>query len=358
MVWRVRSLSLVMAMLVGLGGSAWADEPLQELGMETAQPKTLGGLQFWTDEHVCGPYRIQRHVAIGHYRLLDGSETRRAWGSYEACEAALQECYPAATRPPPTKRAVLLLHGLGRGRHSMEALASFLRQQGPDDVIVFGYASTREGIGQHAESLDHVVRRLEGVHEVDIVAYSLGCLVARHWLGDRHRADPPRTLTTPLPKIRRCVMLGPPNQGAERAKVWMRSAMGQTLFDLVLGESGRQLGPGFHEIQDHLATPACEFGIIAGGCGTPDGWNVEIPGDDDGTVGVRDTMLAGAADFTVIPVRHNDLINDPLSLQMTATFLRHGYLTSEAARVSIPSPAQGDPPDQTRPRVGRLPSCR
>jgi hypothetical protein len=358
MVWRVPSISIAMTMLVGLGGSAWPDELLPEPGVENREPKTLGGLQFWTDERICGPYRIQRHVSIGHYRLLDRSETRQAWGSYEACEAALQECYPAETRPPPTKRVVLLLHGLGRGRQSMDALATYLRQEGSDDVVTFGYASTREGIGQHARSLDLVVRRLEGVHEVDLVAYSLGCLVARYWLGDRDQAEPPGALTAPLPKIRRCVMLGPPNHGAERANVWMRSAMGQTLFDLMLGQSGRQLGPEFHDIQDHLATPACQFGIIAGGCGTPEGWNVEIPGDDDGTVGVRETMLTGAADFVVIPVRHNDLIDDDLSLHLTVTFLRHGYFESEAARVSIPSPAQSSPQYQFQPPVSRLPHCR
>lgn len=356
MVWRIPVINVVMTVLIGLGGSAWSDEQLPEHGGPNRELQTLGGLQFWTDERICGPYRIQRHVSMGHYRLLDGSEMRRAWGSYEACDAALEECYPTESRPRSSRRVVLLLHGLGRGRHSMDALAAYVRRHGSDDVIQFGYASTREDIGTHARSLDCVVRRLDGVHEVDIVAYSLGSLVARYWLGDLV-AETPQAFAAPRPKMRRCVMLGPPNQGAERANVWARSAMGQKLFDLVLGESGRQLGPQFREIQDHLATPACEFGIIAGGRGTHDGWNVEIPGDDDGTVGVRETMLAGAGDFAVIPVRHMDLISDDRALHMTTMFLHHGYFESAAARVAIPGPAQSGPSAQPQSRVSRLTNC-
>ncbi len=341
MVSRIPVIDLVLTVLVGLGGSAWAEEQPPEQGGPNWETQTLGGLQFWTDERICGPYRIQRHASTGHYRLLDGSEVRRAWGSYEACEAALDECYPPESRPRSSRRAVLLLHGLGRGRHSMDALAAHVREHGSDDVIQFGYASTREDIGAHARSLDCVIRRLDDVHEVDIVAYSLGCLVARYWLGGV-AADTLPPAAAPRPKVRRCVMLGPPNQGAERANVWTRSAMGRPLFDLILGKSGLQLGPQFREIQDRLATPPGEFGIIAGGRGTPDGWNVEIPGDDDGTVGVRETMLAGASDFAVIPVRHMELISDDRAVRMTTMFLRHGYFQSATRRVLLPSPARAD----------------
>lgn len=356
MVRRILLINIVITALIGLGGSAWPDDQLPEDGRPNRELQTLGGLQFWTDERICGPYRIQRHVSMGYYRLLDGFEIRRAWGSYETCDAALEECYPPESRMHSSKRVVLLLHGLGRGRHSMNALADRLRQEGSDEVIQFGYASTQEGIGSHARSLDCVVRRLDGVHEVDIVAYSLGCLVARYWLGDLV-AETPHTVTAPRPKMRRCVMLGPPNQGAERANVWARSPMGQKLFDLILGESGRQIGPQFQEIQGHLATPACEFGIIAGGRGTLEGWNIEIPGDDDGTVGVRETMLAGARDFAVTPVRHINLISDDRTLHMTTMFLRHGYFESAANRVSIPRPARGDPADRSQARESRLTHC-
>ena len=54
---------------------------------------------------------------------------------------------------------------------------------------------------------------------------------------------------------------------------------------LAVGDAGQQLGPRFHEIKDKLATPACEFGVIAGGKGDGRGWHDGIPGDDDGTVG-------------------------------------------------------------------------
>ena len=134
--------------------------------------------------------------------------------------------------------------------------------------------------------------------------------------------------------------------------------MGRDLFAVVLGDSGLQLGPRFPDIKHHLATPDCEFGVIAGGRGNSDGWNVDIPGDDDGTVGVTETLLAGAADFAVIPVRHMELVSDDLAMHMTMTFLRRGYFESATARVPIPWPAQAGSADRPPARVGRFTNCR
>lgn len=369
MFWRVLAFGIATVGGVGLGGLAWPDEQSPGNARPNWELPTLGGLQYWADERVCGPYRIQRHVSTGHYRLLDDSDTRHAWGRYEDCEVALDKLCPPESRPRFSRRVVLVLHGLGRSRHSMEDLADYLREHGADDVIPIGYASTREDVRAHAQSLDRVVRRLDGVQELDIVAYSMGNIVARYWLGELAAAA---TATPPAadakrPRLRRYVMLGPPNHGAERANLWAKSALERELFDRVLGDSGWQLGPRFHEIEARLATPACEFGIIAGGRGTRDGWHMEIPGDDDGTVGVEETKLAGAADFAVIPVRHMGLITDERALRMTATFLRRGYFESVAARAPIPRPGAANdgqvampppPHGASPPRQSRCPPAQ
>lgn len=315
------------------------------------QLPTLGGLQYWADEHLCGTYRIQRNVSTGHYRLLDAGDQRLAWGTYAQCHAKLSEL--CRENPPKayTKRVVLVLHGMARTRHSMDDVAAYLRKHGTDDVLQIGYPSTRESVPTHARSLDRVIRRLEGVEEIDVVAYSMGNLVTRYWLGELAASPTPASAggngdggaaadapASQLPRLRRYVMLGPPNQGAQRANLWAESTIGRELFNLAVGDAGQQLGPRFHEIKDKLATPACEFGVIAGGKGDGRGWHDGIPGDDDGTVGVEEAKLAGAGDFVVVPVRHMALLSDERCLAMTATFLKNGYFSSEAARTRLNRP--------------------
>jgi pimeloyl-ACP methyl ester carboxylesterase len=314
-----------------------AAEPPVEGAPVNWQLPTLGGLQYWADEQLCGPYRIQRNVTTGHYRLLDASEERLAWGTYAQCNAKLGEVCKLAPPRAFTKRVVLVLHGMARTRNSMDDLSAYLRKHGTDDVLQIGYPSTREDIPTHARSLEKIIERLDGVEEVDVVAYSMGNLVTRYWLGNlaaEQKGDATATVAPkkPLPRLRRYVMLGPPNHGAQRANLWAQSTVGRELFNIVVGDGGQQLGPRFHEIKDHLATPACEFGIVAGGKGDGKGWHDGIPGDDDGTVGVEEAKLAGASDFVVIPVRHMSLLTDDRSLKMVASFLKDGYFQSAEAR--------------------------
>ena len=57
------------------------------------------------------------------------------------------------------------------------------------------------------------------------------------------------------------VMIGPPNQGSQLAKL-----VGRTIpFRIATGQSGSQLAGEWEEFQSRLATPNFEFGIIAGG---------------------------------------------------------------------------------------------
>jgi hypothetical protein len=131
-------------------------------------------------------------------------------------------------------------------------------------------------------------------------------------------------------------MLGPPNNGAQRANLWHENSVGRELYRLVMGDGGEQLGPRFDEIKKRLAVPDCEFGIIAGGKGDGVGWHDGIAGDDDGTVGVEETKVPGAADFAVLPVRHLFLTSDQRALDMTCSFLAHGYFTTAAKRNPLP----------------------
>lgn len=286
---------------------------------------TLGGMQFWADELFFHEWRIQRNVVTGHCRLLDRTAFRHAWGTYEQCLAALDEIKRRQNLPPMTGKAVLVLHGLGDSRWTMARLAKYLEEQGGYTVFNVSYPSTRETIAQYARSLDNILRNLQGIEEINFVAHSLGNIVVRRYLGDcltpaGHEPDP---------RIKRFVMLGPPNHGSIAANALANNP----LFTAVLGKPGQELGREWAWLEGSLATPPCEFGIIAGGLGNPHGFNPLLPGDDDGIVTVESTRLDGSADFVTVPVLHSCLMNDHRVQRCTLTFLRTGRFRNAECRI-------------------------
>jgi hypothetical protein len=131
------------------------------------------------------------------------------------------------------------------------------------------------------------------------------------------------------------VMLGPPNQGAQLAHVLADLLNDNELARLITGPSAWQLARHWEETRTLLATPAFEFGVIAGGRGTPSGLNPLLKGDDDLVVTVEETRLPGAADFRVVSARHGHLVSDPLVQQYALSFLASGYFTSAPERQPI-----------------------
>jgi len=282
---------------------------------------TLGGRQFWADEYFFHDWHIQRNVFTGHYRLLDGSNLRRAWGTFDECRAKLAQIRDERRLPAMSGRAVVVLHGLFRSGHSMSRMARFLRDKGGYAVFNVNYPTTRGPVTDHAQSLAKVISSLEGIEEINFVAHSLGNLVVRHYLGDNTNLE---AGVFPDPRIGRMVMLGPPNQGAQLAE-----ALGHyRLFHVVAGQSASQLGRDWRQLEARLATPACPFGILAGGRGTETGYNPLLGHDNDMVVSVECTRLAGAADFAVLPVLHTLMMDDAKVQEYTLRFLEHGYFIS------------------------------
>lgn len=322
LLWPGFWLAVGLGLWGGLVSRLGAEEP-EPLPAEINLPApTLGGRQFWADELFFHEWRIQRHAITGHCRLLDGSSIRHAWGNFEQCQAALEEIKRRENLPPMQGKAVVLLHGLGRSRRSMAELAKYLEEQGGYQVFNVGYPSTRGTIADYARSLAKVVENLDGMEEINFVAHSLGNIVIRRYLGDQ---TDPATGGRPDPRIKRFVMLGPPNHGSIAA-----TAMADNpLFALVLGKPGQELGREWVWLEGSLATPSCEFGVIAGGRKNSQGFNPLLPGDDDGTVTVASARLDGAADFVLVPVLHSFLINDQRVQECTLRFLRTGKMNAE-----------------------------
>ena len=288
---------------------------------------TRGGTQFWADELFLRDWHIQRNALTGHCRLLDGQNKRHAWGTFAHCRTKLEEIKKEQKLKPYTGKAVICLHGLGRGPAAMKKMKTFLEQDGKYVVYNVAYPTTQAGVGQHAKNLDAIIRNLEGVEEINFVAHSLGNLVIRHYLADQ--TDEEHGLK-PDKRIKRIVMLGPPNQGTELATKYGKNWAWKALA----GAAGQQLGRDWDKLEKKLATPHCQFGIIAGGKGK-DGFNPLLTGDDDGVVRVEETKLAGARDFAVAPVVHMFLKDDATVQEYTLRFLQKGYFISEEKRRPI-----------------------
>jgi pimeloyl-ACP methyl ester carboxylesterase len=284
---------------------------------------TLGGTQFWADELFFHQWHIQRNALTGHYRLLDENSWQCASGTYEECLAKLEEIKREQELVPMSGTVVLVVHGLGRTRYSMRPLADYLKEHTHWTVLCVGYPSTRAAVDDHARSLMRVVENLDGIKKVHFVAHSLGNIVIRRFmsLAAERKADEPA-----LPAFGRMVMLGPPNQGAA-----MATTLGEEfLVRNIVGKPVEELGKHWPWLESSLATPPCEFGIIAGGRGDDEGYNPLLEGDDDGVVSVESTRLDGAKEMIVVPVLHTVLPNDETVQQYTLRFLRSGRFQRQA----------------------------
>lgn len=299
------------------------DEP--STGGPNLVTPTWGGKQFWQDELFFHRWHIQRNVLTGHCRLLDGDDRRHAWGTFAECRNRLDQIRAQQKLPPMRGTGVVVLHGLMRSSSTMDRFCEDLRQASGWSVFNVTYPTTRGSVDRHAAALAKVIETLEGIDQLHFVAHSLGNLVIRRFLAEDHRAADSR--------FQRMVMLGPPNQGARLAEMFGRNS----LFDVVVGASGRQIARDWAALAAELATPRFEFGIIAGGRGDDKGYNPLLREDNDLVVEVRSTRLPGAADFAVLPVLHTVMMNDATVRRYTLQFLQSGYFLSPERRRPIPA---------------------
>jgi hypothetical protein len=129
------------------------------------------------------------------------------------------------------------------------------------------------------------------------------------------------------------VMIAPPNHGASVADNFADNK----LIQAFAGEPLQQLAPGkgWDTLEQRLATPDFEFGIIAGGQGDGEGYLENIPGDDDMLLSVATTKLAGASDFALVKGIHQTLPKNDQVQQYALRFLQKGHFISPRAKRPI-----------------------
>jgi pimeloyl-ACP methyl ester carboxylesterase len=287
--------------------------------------KTYGGTQFWTDHQHTQGYRIQSNWMTDHWRLLDATDVRRAWGTRKQCETVLNDLLDDKNLgdknldnknlKPECKHYVILLHGLMRSHQSMRSMQKVLQAADCGTVLRFSYASTRNTIGEHATALNEVLLGLPKDAKISFVAHSMGNIVVRHLLADLEEKGDPTGL---LERYNCMVMLGPPNQGAAIA----RRLAYTKVFGLVAGKSGLQLGPNWQQLVGNLAVPKFPFAIIAGDLSQKKVRNPILSEASDFVVQVDETHLEGRESFVTVPVLHSTLMNNPTVQKLVVDFLQ------------------------------------
>lgn len=323
----------IVAVLAAAPAAA-ADEPglfsglAGSFGDEAMEMPTLGGRLFWGDVLHFRGWRIQENVLTKHHRLLDAADRRHASGTYDDCLADLERMKRDRGVEPLSGKAVILVHGMGRSSKSWPALRKRFEDAGYL-VVGFDYPSTRCSISESAEYLAKTITSLEGVEEISFVTHSMGGLVTRAYLANG-RDD----------RIRRMVMLGVPNRGAEMAD----KVASLPLYQWICGPGGCELVTDPNGLIAALPTPDFEFAIVSGGRGTIDGYNPLIPGDDDGTVTVSSTRLPGASDFLLVEgAMHSFLMFNEQIIDATVRFVETGRLRAEGDPHPIPREASNEP---------------
>ena len=321
----MKSFCLFCVLWLAMTSSVSSQDDSKPEGFLNIKMKTLGGKQFWTDQHYFHKWRIQENVVTGHFRLLDEHDYRHAWGNKAHCLQVLEKTKKKKRLKPMAGKCVILLHGLVNTKSKMKSLEKHFEENGYTTFNVT-YASTRATIGDHAKALSNIIESLDGITEINFVCFSMGNLIVRHFFNGSRDS---KTGKVPDKRIKRMVMLAPPNNGAHMA-TWLKN---NGIFNLVTGESGKQIAVEWKRLQSKLATPSIEFGIIAG-----DGGGLKNPfmkGDGDFIVSIEETRLVGATDFKIVSSTHSFVPTNKSVSKMSLSFIENGYFVSKEKREPV-----------------------
>ena len=188
-----------------------------------------------------------------------------------------------------------------------------LKKQGYT-VFNFGYASNAYDISHHGKVVHNFVTNIQ-YKEISFVTFSMGGLVVRQCINK-------------IPKVKRLVMIAPPNKGSDMADMFGRSKIISTIF-----------GPGMKQMNTHTESfankspiPKCEFGIIGGEIKKPKSWlnpmkliyKIWKNKENDGLVGVSQTKLKGMKDFILLPYYHGSIPFRKKTINQVSHFLKTG----------------------------------
>ncbi|MFT7560332.1 MAG: pimeloyl-ACP methyl ester carboxylesterase [Flavobacteriales bacterium] len=213
---------------------------------------------------------------------------------------------------------IILLHGLARSEGSMKPLERHLVKAGYI-VVNVGYPSRKHGIAALAsDSLSSAIAECPsgGFH---VVTHSMGGILVREYMNDPLRVSE-IVGEKAVRRLKRVVMLGPPNSGSEVVDT-LGNYPG---FHFLNGDAGMQLGAGLDSVPNKLGPASFDVGIIAGNKSVSPVLSKIIPGPDDGKVSVESTRLAGMKDHIVLPVTHTFMMKNSKVMDQVVFYIQNG----------------------------------
>jgi triacylglycerol lipase len=211
------------------------------------------------------------------------------------------------------KPLVVLLHGLARGRGSMEKLGSYLRAH-ELETWSHTYPSRKHSLAYLAEAMTELLVERAAGRPLYAVTHSMGGVLVRH-------------LHDPRLRWERIVMIAPPNRGSRIAAGLVRNPV----FRWFYGPAGIELADA-----SQWPPPPAPFAVIAGtrhlAASNVTSWTAgrwfEAGTAHDGTVAVDETKLEGMAAFAEVDATHTWIMNAPRVQALVAAFLRTGTFAS------------------------------
>lgn len=196
----------------------------------------------------------------------------------------------------------------------MSAIERALTRRG-SLVLNLDYPSRTADIGTLAAFVADRLRQWEASYALDVVTHSLGGLVLRAAVASG---------ALPAERVRRVVMLGPPNNGSEVVDHLAAMPLIGTLFARHMGPAALELRTDADGISAQLGPAMFATGVIAGTRSFNPLFSHWLAGANDGKVRVDRTHLEGMVDHVTVPQWHPLLLFDRRVIALTMRFLDTG----------------------------------
>ena len=182
-------------------------------------------------------------------------------------------------------------------------------------VINLGYPSRAGDIATLATNVGRQIATLEGEEPIDFVTHSLGGILLRVAVAAR--------VLSPQ-RIRRVVMLGPPNGGSELADVLPGIPVFGWLYRQITGPAGLELGTASNGVIGRLPPVSFDVGAIAGNRSFNPLFSAMLGEANDGKARVERTRVEWMKDFLVVPHWHPLMMFSPKVVAQVLHYLDAG----------------------------------